>query len=187
MFPWKKKSRSPFDDFFGFGFDADFNIGEDIQRIHEEMERMMEEARKGSKAHTGEGGPFVYGWSMRVGPDGKPHMEKFGNIPPKKHEGVHETSGDREPLTDIIEGKDELKIIAELPGVEKKDIKLEAGEETLSISVDKSQRKFHKKINLPCKIKPETTKANYNNGVLEVSIQRAEKRKEKKIKTVKIE
>jgi len=186
MLPWRKRRR-PFDDFFNFGFDIDFNIGEDFRRIQEEMERMVEEARKGSKVQPGEGGPFVYGWSMRVGPDGKPHVEKFGNIPSGKYESDSEITGEREPLTDVIEGREDVKVIAELPGVEKKDIKLEAGEETLSISVDTKQRKFRKKMELPCKVKPESTKANYNNGVLEVSIQRDEPKKEKKTKHVKIE
>lgn len=184
MFPWRKRRR-PFDDIFGFGFD--FDIGEDFQRIQEEMGRMMDEARKASRVQPSEGKPFVYGWSMRVGPDGKPHIEKFGNVPSKTSEGTAEISDEREPLTDVIEGKDDVKVIAELPGVEKKDIKLEAGEESLSIDVDTKQRKYSKDLKLPCKVKPETTKANYNNGVLEVTIQRVESKKEGKIKKVKID
>jgi len=187
MFPWRKR-QGPFDDPFGFEFGFDF--GEDFQRIHEEMERMMEEARKGSKLQPNEFGPFVYGWSMRVGPDGKPHVEKFGNIPGKAgriHEGAAEVSDEREPLTDIVEGTDDVKIMAELPGVEKKDIELEASEDSLSIDVDTPQRKYSKELKLPCKVKPETTKANYNNGVLEVTLQRAESRKDKKIKKIRID
>jgi HSP20 family protein len=186
MFPWKKR-RGPFDDQFGF----DFDLGDDFQRIQEEMERMMEEARKGSKAQPGEFGPFVYGWSMRVGSDGKPRVEKFGNIPGKAgkmHEGIAEGVEEREPLTDIVEGNEDVKIMAELPGVDKKDIELEAGEESLFIDVDTHERRYSKELKLPCKVKPETTKANYNNGVLEVTIKRAESRKEKKVvKKIKID
>lgn len=180
MFPWRKR-RGPFDDIFGF----DFDLGEDFHRIQEEMERMMEEASKTTK-QPGEAGPFVYGWSMRVGPDGKPHVEKFGNMPGKV-QATGEVADEREPLTDLIEGKEDVKIIVELPGVEKKDIQLEAGEESLSINVDTEKRKYSKDVKLPCKVQPETTKANYNNGVLEVTIQRAEAKKEKKAKKVNIE
>lgn len=180
MFPWRRR-RNPFDDIFGF----DFDIGEDVNRIQEEMERMMEEARKTAKQPS-EAGPFVYGWSMRVGPDGKPHVEKFGNMPGKV-QATGEAADEREPLTDLIEGKEDVKIIVELPGVEKKDIQLEAGEESLSINVDTEKRKYSKDVKLPCKVRPETTKANYNNGVLEVTIQRADAKREKKTKKVKIE
>ncbi|MDD5111748.1 MAG: Hsp20/alpha crystallin family protein [Candidatus Altiarchaeota archaeon] len=183
MFPWRKRGRSPFDDFFNF----DFDVGEDFQQFREEMERMMEEARKGTGNKPGEGGPFVYGWSMRVGPDGKPHVEKFGNVPAKGGEGAPEITGEREPLTDVIEGDEEIKVIVELPGVDKKDIKLEAGEETLSIAVDSEKRKYGKELLLPAKVLPDTTKANYNNGVLEVTIKRAERKPDKGTRSVKID
>jgi len=183
MFPWRKRRGGPFDDFFDLGFD----FGEEFQRIQEEMQKMMEEARSLSKNPPSQGKPIVYGWSMRVGPDGKPHIEKFGNVPAKTPEGSHHASDEREPLTDVVEGKEEVKVMAELPGVEKKDVKLEAGEHSLYIHVDSRNRKYSKELELPCKVKPDTTKANYNNGVLEVTIKRAEKKKEHKTTKVKVE
>jgi HSP20 family protein len=124
---------------------------------------------------------------MRVGPDGKPHVEKFGNVSQMGYERPGEKSDEREPLTDVIEGKEDVKVIAELPGVEKKDIDLEAGEDSLLIKVDTAQRKYHKELELPCRILPDTTKANYNNGVLEVSIKRAEPKKDRKARQIKID
>jgi len=163
------------------------DIFDELDREFEEMERnigkMFDEMRKASIEGQGEEGPYVYGFSMRVGPDGKPHVEEFGNV--SGREGT-EISTDREPLTDVIEGDDEISIIAELPGIEKKDIELSATEDSLRIRVDTSDRKYHKELRLPAKVKPDTTKASYKNGVLEVKLKRAEPKKDGGVK-VKVE
>ncbi len=157
------KKRWPFRD----------DIFDELDREFEEMEKnmgkMFEEMRKASIEGLGEEGPYVYGFSMRVGPDGKPHVEEFGNV--SGGEGT-EISTDREPLTDVIEGEKEISIIAELPGIEKKDIDLSATEDSLQIRVDTPDRKYHKELRLPARVKPDTTKASYKNGVLEVKLRR---------------
>lgn len=33
-------------------------------------------------------GPFVYGYSMSMGPDGKPNIQEFGNVKPSKKPGA---------------------------------------------------------------------------------------------------
>lgn len=175
-FPWRRRRRF---------FDIFDDVDEDFQRMEDYMSRMIDEARKAPK--PGEGGPFVYGFSMRVGPDGKPKIEEFGNVPGAKRQGLHEVTDEREPLTDVIEGEEEVTIIAEMPGITKDDINLEAGEESLSIKVDTEQRKYSKALQLPCKIQPDSTKANYKNGVLEVKLKRQEKKEKKKEVNVKVE
>jgi len=178
MTPWRRRRKGFFDDFFG-DFDDDFAW------MEENFSRIFDELRKAPMKKLGEGSPFVYGFSMRVGPDGKPHIEEFGNVPGAKT-GIHEITSEREPLIDVIEGEDEVTVIAELPGVEKKDVKLEAEEESLSIKVDTPNRKYSKELALPCKVKTDSIKATFNNGVLEVKIKRAEKKAKKGV-DVKIE
>lgn len=126
-------------------------------------------------------GPFVYGYSVTMGPDGKPQVREFGNIKPetrmgKPHIDIKEK---REPLADVMTTNDEIKVIVELPGVDKKDIKLHGIEDRLTISVDTPQRKYYKEVELPAKITPKKAKSTYKNGVLEVTLQ---KRKEEKPK-----
>jgi len=171
-----KKRRSP----FGFGFDDDF-FGSDI---FEEMERMMrgmreitpEEMNKGKRS-------FVWGFNAKMGPEGKWEVEEFGNkpvAPEGRGGGKGGISEEREPLMDIIEGKDTVTVIAEVPGVSKDDIKLTGGEDHLEIIVDTPSRKYHKRVDLPCGVKLMTANANYKNGVLEVVIERVERKKEGK-------
>jgi len=189
---WFRKKRSPF--FRSWGFD-------DVDRMFEEIEKMMEKEfedftsrvpkdyvreRKlpdGSTAR--EWGPFVYGYSVKIGPDGKPEVREFGNVKPSlKGPQVRE---EREPLVDIIETNGEVHVVAELPGVEKKDIKLTATEEELTISVDAPERKYFKKIAFPAKVRVKEARTQYKNGVLEVTLPKVDVHRQSEGEPLKID
>lgn len=82
---------------------------------------------------------------------------------------------EREPLVDVIEGDREVMVVAELPGIETEDISLYLSEDILRIDVDTVARRYHKKLKLPCRIRSDTARATYKNGVLEVRLGRAER------------
>jgi len=156
----RKRRRSPWFDFF-----------EDFDRMEEMMDEMMRRAFetpmvKGEKVL----GPYVYGFSISTGPDGKPVIREFGNVQPGRL--GPERREEREPLVDIIREKEEVRVVAELPGVEKSDIKLHAAENTLTVSVDTPQRKYFKELELPDNVDPRSAKATYKNGVLEVKLKK---------------
>ena len=173
VFPSKKR-RSPFGEFFDIGFDFD--------KLEEEMERMMRDVQRMPGAKVQQYGPFVYGFSMRMGPEGKPIINEFGNMPRGKKERLEE----REPLVDVIDKDREVSVIVELPGVDKQDIKLQARGDVLSVKVDTKERKYAKDIPLHAKVKPDTAKATYKNGVLEVTLQKLAPAVEKK-REIKVE
>ena len=174
---FKKRRNSSKDPFFG-----------DIDKMFSEMEKMMEEefknfSEKVPKEYIKERklpdgstvkelGPFVYGYSMKIGPDGKPDIQKFGNL--KNSLKGPEVKEEREPLVDIVETNSEVRVVVELPGVEKSDIKLHGTEDSLTISVDTPQSKYYKDIELPAKVKIKEASSTYKNGVLEVVIPKAE-------------
>ena len=79
----------------------------------------------------------------------------------------------RDPLVDIIEKKDGIAVITELPGVEKKEIELHADHERLSVRAGSGKGSYSKLITLPSKVDPATAIATYKNGVLEVSLKRS--------------
>lgn len=166
----------------------------DIGRMMEEMEGEMKEAFKKMEDRIPKGmvrtrrlpdgsvrkeyGPFVYGYSVRVGPDGRPIIREFGNIKPGiSGEGKHPLNlqNQREPLVDIIEEDDKVRVIAELPGIEKKDIKLLATERTLTINVDTPDRKYFKKLDLPVEVDESTANSTYRNGILETIFNKKER------------
>src|SRR5512139_1988301 len=160
----------------------------DIDRMFHEMERMMDDEFKNfmenvpkdyvkeRKLPDGstvkELGPFVYGYSMKIGPDGKPEIREFGNI--KKSLKGPTVKEEREPLVDIVETNNEIRVVVEMPGVEKSDIKLHGTEDSLTISVDTPQSKYYKEVTLPAKVKVKESKSSYKNGVLEVVLPKAE-------------
>ncbi len=192
---WSRRRRRPF--FFGS------SIG-DMDEIFKEMEEMMEkEFGKLSKRAPRDlvqertlpdgtkmkrWGPFVYGYSVTIGQDGKPQFREFGNIKPENRRGRPQVSirEQREPLVDVMETNGEIKVIVELPGVEKEELKLHGTEKVLTISVDTPQRKYYKEVPTPAEIDLKQAKSKYRNGVLEVTLP---KKKEKKPKgeTIKIE
>ena len=76
---------------------------------------------------------------------------------------------EKEVLVDIFEENEHLRVIAELGGVEEKDIKVELKEDSLTISADTPYRKYYKEVALPCPIKGKLEKS-YKNGVLEIRL-----------------
>lgn len=178
----------PFDDWFRRKRSA--NWFPDIDSMMREMEKLMDEAfknfeqpvpKKFIKEHklddgstVKEFGPIVYGYSVKIGEDGKPIIRKFGNVDVFSHsiiDSSHDKQQEREPLIDIINGKEEIKIVAELPGVAKENIKLYANENTLTIESSSSvaeERQYYKKIEFPEFVEPSSGKSHYKNGILEI-------------------
>ena len=74
-------------------------------------------------------------------------------------------NGEREPMTDVIEGTDTYEVVVELPGMNKSDIKLNATENSLEIRAANG-KKFYKEISFKETVDPDSAKATYNNGVL---------------------
>jgi HSP20 family protein len=178
------KKKNPFDPFKGDDdiFRDIFNdnrirdifnddkVMDDIKKMAEEMMKMFTNAQPGK--------PIVHGYKIEFGPDGKPQIEDFGNRSIRSPEGVPSISEELEPLTDVIEGENEVAITVEIPGVEKEDINLVATENTLEIKVDSPKRKYHKRIDLPCNVKTKSTKATYKNGILDIVLDKKEKKKD---------
>jgi HSP20 family protein len=172
-----------------FGEMEDFMASRFKELSEKAPEELVRERTLPSGAKVKEWGPFVYGYSMTVGPDGKPQIREFGNIKPwsRGRRPRLDVKEKREPLADVITTDGEVKVIIELPGVAKEDIKLRGTEESMTVSVDTSGRKYYKKLELPVKVDPKTAKSKYINGVLEVTIKKLEKEEEPEGEEIKIE
>ncbi len=149
-----------------------FDLLDDLFREFEEEVRALEEEIEELIKKRGEvTGPYVYGVRITVGPDGVPKIEEFGNVKPGRR-GRPEIRDEMEPLVDVIEHEDEVWVIADIPGVSKDKIKVKVAENRLVIKAENS-KKYYKEVSLPAKVKPETAKASYKNGVLEVKIKKS--------------
>jgi len=136
------------------------------------------------KGNGSESGPYYYGYTMTVGPDGKPVIKEYGNVKP----GLLPTSETREPLVDTIVDKKEkvVKLIAEMPGVEKTDVKIVVENKIVNVSAEHDDKKYHAKVPLQYKVDENSAKASYKNGVLELVFKLVEDEKPKG-KTVEVD
>ena len=187
-----KREEDFFDDWFGnsregwgFGFPSDIfdEFEEQFRKMQKEMNYAFRNAMSGKLPPPEEGGPHIYGWSLRTGPDGKPHFEEFGNTLNASASAPQQMLGAREPLVDVIERDKTVSITAEVPGVSKEDIDLEITEDTITIKVDQEEKKYYKEVDLPCNVDADSAKASYRNGVLDIELKKVKpKNKGKNIK-----
>ena len=101
------------------------------------------------------------------------------------------------PRIDVIDKPNEFIVKAEIPGVDKKDLDIEIGDDYITLKGEKKEAEEHKEedyyykesfhgkflreIALPQKIKSDAAKATYENGILKISVPKAEESKAKKI------
>ncbi len=113
--------------------------------------------------------------------------------------GTTET-GQWAPAVDIRETDDALLVQAELPGIDKKDVKLEVKDSVLTISgernyekdvkeenvhrIERSYGRFVRSFSLPSNVDTDRVNASMKNGILEIRLPKKESAKPKAI-TVK--
>ena len=117
-----------------------------------------------------EGMKGVFGVSIKTAVGGKPVVESFGNV--KKTPEGPKVEEEREPLIDVFDEDEEIRIYAEMPGVNEADIKLDLKEDILDISAQTGDRKYHKEILLPSKVQTDTLVSSYANGILEIKVKK---------------
>ena len=111
-------------------------------------------------------GPLFYGYTMTVGPDGKPSVQEYGNVKPD-HPHISDA---REAIVDTIVDEKEkvVKLIAEMPGVEKTDVKILFDKNIVDITAEHGEKKYHCKVPLQDKVDENSGKATYKNGILQL-------------------
>jgi len=135
-----------------------------MMRPFKGLDRIWDDIKDSNDVQTF--GPYYYGYSLTMGPDGKPIVKEYGNVRP----GLLPTSETREPFVDVIVDDKEkvLKVVAEMPGVEKKDIKIEVVGHTINLDAENDNKKYQTKIPIKHKVDEDSVKATYSNGILEV-------------------
>lgn len=164
-----REAKVEFD--FGLGglFGGLFKGIEKLVDLAERAEKAGGELRKegeirgGSKERPLRG---IYGFTVRTDLGrGKSRIETFGNI--KKTKQGPRVMETREPLVDVFDEGDEIRVIAELPGIQETDIKLGLKGDILNLETS-GERKYAKEILLPAKVDFESRKTNFKNGIMEV-------------------
>lgn len=113
----------------------------------------------------------VYGFSIKsaLGEKGV-KVEPFGNIH-KDEEGklvaVHEI---REPMVDMFDEPGRLLIVAEVPGLEEKNVQVEVHDDILVLSTERGEPKYRKEVLLPASFSSDKLSFHCRNGILEIQL-----------------
>ncbi|UCG36677.1 MAG: Hsp20/alpha crystallin family protein [Candidatus Bathyarchaeota archaeon] len=153
----------------------DDEIFQDIDSFYKRIvERMFKEMKDFETAI--QGGKLKGHW--KVNQIDKPGMKGYvmrgrfqtGNEPTQIPKSA--LNEKREPLTDIFDEKDKIRIYIELPGVDKKEIKLDVTDHAIEVKA----KDFFKRVQLPAEsVDREKASATCKNGVLEISVPKIEK------------
>jgi HSP20 family protein len=111
--------------------------------------------------------------------------------------GAVDSSADLWPTVDIVENDNDFVVNVELPGVRKEDVKITVNDGVLTVKGEKKQERelkedqyrrlersfgaFERSFTLPTTAQSERIGANYNNGVLMITIPKAEQAKPREI------
>jgi HSP20 family protein len=160
-------------------------IDKEFAEAEDMLNRMFRTVREINTSDLTNNTPYFYGYQVIIGPDGKPHVREFGNIRPSA-KGLLEQAGVRAPLVDtaLDEKQNTLKITAEMPGVNKEDVKIDVSDKYVTIHAEKGDKKYHADIPVDVELDDASAKATYSNGILELKIKlkQAQKSKGKEIR-----
>jgi len=108
----------------------------------------------------------------------------------------------RAPAVDLYEGEEEIVLKAEVPGMEKGDLKIDLTDSMLTISGEKKKEEdvkeeaysysersygsFSRSLQLPCGVKSDKAKATFKNGILEIKLPKTDEAKKRRV-SVKID
>ena len=146
-----------------------------MMRPFKELDDVWNELKGSANMQTF--GPYYYQYSITIGPDGKPVVKEYGNVKPS----LLPTAEKREPFVDVmVDDKEKaLKVVAEMPGIEKSDIKIEVVGRTILLDAERGERKYHTKVPIKQKVDEDSVKATYANGILEVKFKLKEEERPK--------
>lgn len=153
---------------FSFG-----SMFKELGSLFDLVSKMAEEG-KDEYSRTGEiealGGKAkgVYGFSIKMGLGGKPVIEQFGNVRASEDGAI--VAEVREPLVDVLDEGDYLVVIAEIPGVEGDDIRIEVKGDILELMAEANDKKYSKEVLLSSPVDADTMESSYKNGILEIKL-----------------
>ncbi len=114
----------------------------------------------------------VYGFSVKMGLGEKGDkgikVEPFGNIRRDEKSGETVVQEVREPVVDVFEEPDHLLIVAEMPGVTARDVKLQVQGDLLTIRAQRGDKKYLKEVLLPRSYPQKKMHITCNNGIVEI-------------------
>lgn len=73
------------------------------------------------------------------------------------------------------QGEGSVRVVADLPGVAKDDIDIKCDGRTVTVSAATDVSSYQERIDLPARVDEHSASASFNNGVLEIEFDRADR------------
>jgi HSP20 family protein len=119
---------------------------------------------------------WTHGYSMTMGPDGKPIVREWGTgLPGQNNPSVFPqppTTQIAEPLTQVDCDTTNMKVrvLVEMPGVTKESVKVKATETAVRIKASNGGKDYDVEVPLEAKVDPNSARATCKNGVLDLTL-----------------
>ena len=123
-------------------------------------------------------------------------FDNFSTGWPDTRKGLLE--GEWAPSVDVAETDEEITVTAELPGVKQEEVDITIADDVLTLKGEKKEEKevkeknyhriersygsFQRSVSLPAGVQADKAKATYTDGVLTITVPKAEEAKPKQIK-----
>lgn len=130
-----------------------------MRRIEDMVEQMVEDMGIDSDMFK----PSIYGFSIIQSEGGKPEVHEFGFSP--------DGSGVLEPFVDVVESESQVHVMMELADVKEEDISTRCSGTRVTVRVEARggvEQSYN--VELPAKVDPESSRVTYNNGLLEITL-----------------
>jgi HSP20 family protein len=79
---------------------------------------------------------------------------------------------ERQPIIDVFDEEDHLLILAQLPGMDRKDVKVKANDNTVTITAENATKKYLDTIRLPSHVMKGAVKFTYRNNILQAKLKK---------------
>jgi HSP20 family protein len=161
--------------------DVDDFIFAEFERLFEDIRQRMDLMRAQSGL-TPESMPLSYSYRVVIDQDGQRKVTERYDDRTVRNQGPID---DDEPLVDVLDQDDEVRVIMQLPGASKEDIDLAFKDGSMLVKVGNASRPMVREVPLPCAVVSSSAVLECRNGVLEVCLpkQTERRRKRKAIKT----
>ncbi len=147
------------------GFDDWFDDNDPFDRIFKDLMKRFRWMFEEFNLEPGK--PIIRGFSMTIGPDGRPIIREFR--PSGSRKEYIRVEGERKAEHEIIDEGGSYLIILDMPGVSKDKINIRISRGSLIVKAE-DHKKYYEAIALPRDASDEILEWNYHNGVLTIKI-----------------
>ena len=146
------------------------NVDDDViaefERLFEDIRQRMDQMRALSGL-TPESMPLSYSYRVEIDQGGQRKVtERFDDRTVQNTVAIDRD----EPLVDVLDQEDRVRVIMHLPGASKEDVDLEFEGRSLLVKVKRASRPMVREVPLPCAVVSSSAVVECRNGVLEVCL-----------------